>query len=57
MRVRALPSKPLQQVAGELALGPLARLGGRVDVGALLLIAANQALVGHDLQGLSTVVY
>ena len=42
----------LQKVARQLALRPFARFGGLVDVRALLLIAAHQALLRHDLHGL-----
>ena len=42
----------LQQVAGQLLLRPFARPRGLVDVRALLLVAAHQALLRHDLQRL-----
>src|SRR5208282_3189143 len=38
-----------EQIAGELALRPLARLCGFINVRALMLIAAHETLFGHDL--------
>jgi len=39
----------IEKVAGELALGPLARLCGFIDMGTLRFIAAHKTLIGHDL--------
>ena len=39
----------MEQVAGELALGPLLSAAGEVDVGALGFIAAQEGFFGHDL--------
>src|SRR5690242_6786973 len=50
-RRRAVES-PLQQISGELPLGPLAWPAGLVDMRPLLLIAPDQSLLRHDLQQL-----
>lgn len=39
----------LEQVTGKLALGPFAGFRGRVDMGALRFVAADEAFFGHDL--------
>src|SRR3954464_5074188 len=41
----------LQEIAGKLTLRRFLRVRGLIDVGALFLVAANQAFFGHDLEG------
>src|SRR5580704_5145010 len=42
----------LQQVAGELALGPFHGAAGLIEVSSIVLIPLDDALFGHDLERL-----